>query len=188
MNDKIIEVTSGSNSGRDLDVYLKKDTTNVVIVPSENVKFIAGILTRLNSVLNSNSRASKMRIIVFGLEDWNRFEDLDVLAKNRLNQHYASYRFVDYNEGRGLNFVRAYRARFGTDPSLFSTQGFDVGLYFMGALHLYGKNFGPHLKDMQIDLVQNEFKFQPIAENGGQENVRVCVAMYDNFKLIQMSN
>lgn len=187
MNDKIIEVTSGSNSGRDMDVFLRKDTTNIVIVPSENVKFIAGILTRLNSVLNSNSRASKMRIIVFGLEDWNRFEDLDVLAKNRLNQHYASYRFVDYNQGRGLNFVRAYRARFGTDPSLFSTQGFDVGLYFMGALHLYGKNFEPRLKDMQIELVQNDFQFQPIAENGGKENVRVCIAMYDNFRLVQMS-
>lgn len=188
MNQQIVEVTSGSNSGRDMDVFIKKDTTNIIIVPSENIKFVAGIMMRLNSVMNSNGRASKMRIIVFGIEDWNRYEDLDVQHKNRLYQHYATYRFVDYNQGKGLTFVKAYRNRFGTDPTLYSTQGFDVGMYFLGALHLYGKNFDPYLKNYQIELVQNDFDFQPIADGSGRENMRVCIAMYRNYKLVKMSN
>jgi len=188
MNPQIVEVTSGSNSGKDMDVYIKKDTTNIIIVPSENIKFVAGIMMRLNSVMNSNGRASKMRIIVFGIEDWNRYEDLDVQHKNRLYQHYATYRFVDYNKAKGLTFVKAYRNRFGTDPTLYSTQGFDVGMYFLGALHLYGKNFDPFLKNYQIELVQNDFDFQPVADGSGRENMRVCIAMYRNYKLVQMSN
>jgi len=188
MNPQIVEVTSGGNSGKDMDVYIKKDTTNIIIVPSENIKFVAGIMMRLNSVINSNGRASKMRIVVFGIEDWNRYEDLDVQHKNRLYQHYASYRFVDYNQGKGLTFVKAFRNRFGTDPTLYSTQGFDVGMYFLGALHLYGKNFNPFLKNYQIELVQNDFDFQPVADGSGSENMRVCIAMYRNYKLVQMSN
>jgi len=187
MNNQIIEVTSGSNSGKDIDVFIRKDTTNIVIVPSENIKFVAGIMMRLNSVMNSNGRSSRMRIIVFGIEDWNRYEDLDVQHKNRLNQHYATYRFVDYNQGKGLTFVKAYRNRFGTDPTLYSTQGFDVGMYFLGALHLYGKNFHPYLKNYEVELVQNDFDFQPVADGSGKENMRVCIAMYRNYKLVQMS-
>jgi len=105
-----------------------------------------------------------------------------------LYQHYATYRFVDYNKGKGLTFVKAYRNRFGTDPTLYSTQGFDVGMYFLGALHLYGKNFDPFLKNYQIELVQNDFDFQPVADGSGRENMRVCIAMYRNYKLVQMSN
>ena len=187
MNSQIIEVTSGGSSGRSLDAFIRKDTTNVIIVPSENIKFVAGIMTQLNSVMNSNYRSSNMRIIVFGIEDWNRYEDLDVLHKNRLNQHYATYRFVDYNQGRGLDFVKAYRSKYGIDPTLYSTQGFDIGLYFLGALHLYGKNFDPHLGNFQVELVQNDFKFEPVADGSGRENTRVCVAMYRDYKLVQVS-
>lgn len=187
MNDHIIEVSPGSNSGRDLETYIKKDTINVVLVPSENIKFVAGIMTRLNSVMNNNYRSSKMKVIVFGIEDWNRYEDLDVMHKNRLYQHYATYRFADLNEGQGLEFVKAYRKRFGTDPTLFSTQGFDVGLYFLGALHLYGTEFGPFLQNYQVDLVQNDFKFRTVADGSGNENIRVAIVMYNDYKLVQVT-
>ncbi|MBI3135705.1 MAG: LysM peptidoglycan-binding domain-containing protein [Bacteroidetes bacterium] len=187
MNDHIIEVSAGSNSGRDLDTYIRKDTVNIVLVPSENIKFVAGIMTRLNSVMNSNYRSSHMKLIVFGIEDWNKYEDLDVMHKNRLSQHYATYRFVDMNEGRGLEFVKAYRNRFGTDPTVFSAQGFDIGLYFLGALHLYGTQFDPFLKNYEVDLVQNDFKFQTVADGSGKENMRVAVVMYNNYKLMQLT-
>lgn len=187
MNDHIIEVTPGSTSGRDLEAYIKKDTVNIVLVPSENIKFVAGIMGRLNSVMNSNYRSSAMKIIIFGIEDWNRYQDLDMMHRNKLYQHYATYRYVDYNSGRGLDFVRAYRKRFGTDPTVFSSQGFDVGMYFMGALHLYGKNFDPYLKNYDIDLVQNDFHFETVIEGSGRENKRVCIVKYSDYSLIQVS-
>ena len=187
MNDHIIEVSAGSNTGRDIDAYIKKDTINIVLVPSENIKFVAGIMTRLNSVMNSNYRSSNMKVIVFGIEDWNRYEDLDVMHKNKLYQHYATYRFVDMNEGHGLQFVKAYRKRFGTDPTVFSAQGFDIGLYFLGALHLYGTQFDPFLKNYQVDLVQNDFEFQTVADGSGKENMKVAVVMYNNYKLVKMT-
>lgn len=187
MNGQIVEVTAGSTSGRDLDSYIKKDTINIVLVPSENIKFVSGIMTRLNSVMNSNYRSTNMKIIVFGIEDWNKYEDLDVTHKNRLYQHYATYRFADLNKGQGLDFVKAYRSRYGTDPTIYSTQGFDIGLYFLGALHLYGTEFDPFLKNYEIDLVQNNFSFAPVSEGSGRENTHVKVVMYSNYELVELS-
>lgn len=188
MNDHIIEVSPGSTSGRDIESYIKKDTINIVLVPSENIKFVAGIMGRLNSVMNNNYRSSNLKIIIFGVEDWNRYQDLDMMHRNKLYQHYATYRFVDYNSGKGLEFVRAYRNRYGTDPTLFSSQGFDLGLYFLGALHLYGKNFDPFLKDYEVDLIQNDFHFESVVEGSGKENKRVCIVKYSDYSLVQVSD
>ncbi|MBK8924651.1 MAG: LysM peptidoglycan-binding domain-containing protein [Crocinitomicaceae bacterium] len=188
MNDHIIEVLSGSNSGRDLETYIKKDTINVVLVPSENIKFVAGVFSRLNSVMNSNYRSTKMKIIIFGIQDWNKYDDVDMAYRNRLLQHYSSYRFVDYNQGQGKEFVKAFRKRFGTDPTVFATQGFDIGMYFLGALHLYGKNFDPFLSGCEIELVQNRFVFKPVAEGSGKENVRTCVVKYQDYELYKLAD
>lgn len=187
MNNHIVEVSQGSNSGKDIQAYIKTDTVNIVLVPSENIKFVAGVMTRLNSVLNNSYRSKNLKIIIFGIEDWNRYQDLDMSQRNKLNQHYATYRFVDYNSGKGLEFVKAYRKRYGTDPTIFSAQGFDIGLYFMGALHLYGKNFDPYLANYEIELIQNDFKFETVADGSGKENIKVAVVAYNNYSLIKLT-
>ncbi len=185
-NTKIIEVNLGSKSGRELNGFINKDTANIFIIPSVNVKFVSGAMMRLNSLLNLNPYAKNLRVTAYGLEDWNQYDDLDVMHRVRLNQHYASYRYVDYNKGSGLDFVKAYRARYGVDPTVYATQGFDIGLYFMGAMHLYGTNFEPYLGNYKVDLIQNDFNFLPVAQNSGRENSRVCMVMYSDYKLVPL--
>ncbi|MBD3637323.1 MAG: LysM peptidoglycan-binding domain-containing protein [Crocinitomicaceae bacterium] len=186
-NTQIVELEPGSSSGRDLNVHMKKDTTNVVIVPSNDVRFVTGALNRLNKVMNLNPYAKNLKIVVFGFEDWNKYDDIDVLHRNRLNQHYSTYRFVDYNRGCGLDFVRAFRSHNGTDPTVYSSQGFDVGMYFLSALYLKGTGFQSGLSNYQIKLVQNNFKFNPIAVGSGFENMSVSVIRYQDFELIDCS-
>lgn len=186
MHGQIIEVNPGSTSGRDLETFIRKDTVNVILVPSENIKFVAGMMGRLNSVLNNNYRSSNMSLIIFGIEDWNRYQDLDMMHRNKLNQHYATYRYVDYNKEKGLDFLKSFRYHYGTDPTIFSTQGFDVGLYFMGALHLYGTNFHPYLNNYEIELIQNDFAFSQITAESGYENVNVSIVRYSSYTLQKM--
>lgn len=186
-NDAIVELGLGSSGGRDLNGYMKKDTTNVVIVPSSDVKFVTSALNRLNKVMNLNPYAKNLRIVVFGFEDWNKYNDIDVLHRNRLNQHYATYRFVDYNIGRGKEFVRSFRAHTGVDPTVYSSQGFDIGMYFLSALYLNGTNIENNISNYHIELVQNNFKFNSIAEGSGFENVSVSIVKYLDFELIECS-
>lgn len=183
-NASIVELSLGSSSGRDLNASMKKDTTNIVIIPSNDVKFVTGAMNRLNKVMNMNPYAKKMRIVAFGFEDWNKYNDIDILHRNRLNQHYSSYRFVDYNRNKGLEFVRAYRSYSGVDPTVYSSQGFDIGMYFLSALYLHGTNFEYALSQHDLSLVQNDFEFQPIASGSGYENMNVKIVQYNDFELI----
>ncbi|MEO9532999.1 MAG: LysM peptidoglycan-binding domain-containing protein [Crocinitomicaceae bacterium] len=183
-NSMISELSLGSSSGRDLNGQLKKDTVNVVIVPSNDVKFVTGALNRLNKVLNFNPYAKKMKIIVFGFEDWNKFDDIDILHRNRMNQHYATYRFVDYNLEKNLGFVKHFRGVNGTDPTVYSSQGFDVGMYFLSALKLYGVNFQSASEVHQLSLIQNNFDFKRISPESGFENKDARIIQYKSFQLI----
>ena len=122
---------------------------------------------------------------MFGFEDWNKYDDIDVLQRNRLNEHYATYRFVDYNKERGLDFVKDFRSHTGVDPTVYSTQGFDVGMYFLSALYLYGTNFENNIAKYAMDLVQNYFEFYPIASGSGYENTSVSIVRYHDFELIE---
>src|SRR5690606_21333811 len=126
-----------------------------------------------------------LRIIVFGFEDWNKYDDVEVLQRNRLNQHYATYRFVDYNIGRGLELVKSFRAFTGVDPTVYSTQGFDIGMYFLSALYLHGTNFENNIENHRMQLVQNDFQFEIIAKGSGYENVNVSIVRYDQFELME---
>jgi LysM repeat protein len=185
-NLKIVEASQGSTSGRELNAYVKSDTVNVFIIPSNDLTFVSGAMSRLNKVMNLNPYKSDFKVVTFGLEEWNKFEDLDVKYRNRLNQHYASYRYVDYNDPEGVEFVKAYRSHNGVDPNVYATQGFDIGMYFVSSLYLYGTNFDSALDFYRMNLVQNNFSFQPILPQSGQENQRVCIIKYDNYKLVPM--
>lgn len=185
-NVSIVETGQGSSSGRDLNNILKKDTTNVFIIPSTNLTFVSGAMGRLNKMLNMNPYAKNLNVIAFGLEDWNKYEDLDVKYRNRTNQHYASYRYLDFKSEKGVALIRAFRNAYGTDPNLYSTQGFDFGMYFLSALHLYGTNFDLSIGQHRMELVQNDFMFRTIQPGSGRENQRVCIVKYDNYKLVRM--
>jgi len=183
-NTKITELSWGSSGGRDLSAQLKKDTANIVLIPSNDVKFVSGAMNRLNKVMNLNPYAKKMRVVAFGFEDWNKFDDIDVLHRNRLNQHFSTYRFVDYNQTSMVPFLQSFRKQTGVDPTIYSAQGFDVAYYFLSALELYGVNFEQQLQNHQIDLIQNDFSFKPILEGSGYENSKVSIVKYENFEFV----
>jgi LysM repeat protein len=185
-NKKIVEIGLGSSGGREMNTYIKKDTVNIVIVPSDDIKFVSGAMNRMNKVMNLNPYAKGLKVVAFGFEDWNKFNDLDILHRNRMYQHYSSYRYVDYNSDKGIEFIRAYRHQYGLDPNVYSVQGFDVGMYFMSALHLYGVNFDQQIENHQMDLIQNDFQFESLEAGSGRENKRVCIVKYDNYQLYQL--
>ncbi len=188
LNSNIIELSLGSSGGREMNLKLRKDTVNVVIVPSTDLKFVAGVFTRLNNILNINTYAKNMKIIVFGLEDWNKFSDLDLAHKMRLHQHYASYRYLDYDAYEAKKMFLSFRHKFSTDPDVYGVQGFDVGFYFLSTLYLYGVNFDNYIEKYQIKTVQNEFYFPQNAENNGKENHHVYIIEYADYQLLKKAS
>ncbi|MFD1551302.1 amino acid ABC transporter substrate-binding protein [Putridiphycobacter roseus] len=179
----LVEINMVSSSGKEFNYKLRKDTVNIVIVPSTDVTFVTSVFTQLNNFLNSNTYAKNLKVIVCGLEDWNKIDDIDMKHRMRTQQHYASYRFLneDSNEVNNLNIV--YRKKYGIDPTVSGVQGFDIGYYFLSALYLYGENFDNYLAQHQLDLVQNNFEFSAVTPMDGKENIAVCIIAYKNYNL-----
>lgn len=175
----------GSSGGRELNASLKKDTVNIVVVPSTDLKFITGAMVRLNNVLNMNPYAKKMKIIVFGYEDWNNMDDIDLNHRMRMHQHYASYRFLSEDSVTTNQLYRSFRNKYDTDPDIYGVQGFDVGYYFLSAMYLYGQNYPAFLYDYHPALIQNDFQFDPSDKLNGKENQKTMVVEYLNYELIQ---
>lgn len=183
MSSKITELKIGDGGGRDINVHLRKDTVNVVIVPSTDVKFVTDMFTRLNNVLNLNTYSKDMKIVVFGLEDWNKMNDIDLKHRVRLNQCYATYRFTDYEAPKTTAMIKAYRMKYRTDPNVYGIQGFDVGYYFLSALYLYGENFNSYLNEYKIETIQNDFLFENNEVGDGLENSSIKIVQYSNYDL-----
>ena len=183
MTPKIQELTLTSN-WRDINSKLRKDTVNVIIVPSTNLKFVAGVLVALNKVLNNNPYAKNMKIVVFGLEEWNKFDDLDLKHRMRLNQHYASYRYIDYQAEKTKKMMLSYRHKYATDPQVYGVQGFDVGYYFLSTLYLNGVNFESNIENYNIQTIQNDFYFPKNLDRNGRENHTVFIVKYHNYELV----
>lgn len=186
-NVKVIETSVGSSGGKELNALMRSDTTNIIVIPSTNLTFVSGAMSRLNKVINMNPYAKKMKIIAFGLEEWNKFDDLDIKYRNKTYQHYASYRFMDYETEESIRFIKAFRGAYGTDPNVYSCQGFDYGMYFLSALHLYGTNFDMSIGQHHMNLTQNSFKFRVTQQGSGRENQQVYMVKYDNYRLYLMN-
>lgn len=180
---KLQKIELGSSSGRDLNLKLRKDTVNIIIVPSTDVVFVTSVFRRVNNVLNMNVYSKRMKVVVFGLEDWNRISEIDVKHRERTNQHYVSYRFIDYENLDTKKFILNFRSKYGTEPQKYDFQGFDVGYYFLSALYLYGSNFDSYLNQHKIDLIQNSFEFESVSNQDGKENTATCVVKYEDYQL-----
>lgn len=183
MSSKIVVLNIGDSGGRDINVRLRKDTVNVIIVPSTDVKFVTDIFIRLNNVLNLNTYSKNMSVVVFGLEDWNKMNDIDLKHRVRLKQCYATYRFTDYESSKTTTLIKSYRKKYGTDPDVFGIQGFDVGYYFLSALYLYGENFTSYIDEYKLETIQNDFLFKNNTTGDGIENSSIKIIQYSNYDL-----
>ncbi len=147
--------------------YLKHDSANVVIVPSEQRIFTTDMVTRLNTW------ADRYNLTVIGTSAWERYPNIELDYYHTLKIHYHSTAFVDYERSRIKHFIRKYRSIYHEDPSHYSFQGYDVMHYFLTTLKKYGPQFQACI-DSNYEGLQCDFKFKrvrfPIVDNNSNES------------------
>lgn len=167
------EVTLGSSSGRDISSYVKKDMVNIFIVPSKNRVFAANFMTAMNKVRNISKTYEEADIRVYGMRDWDNFDEIKLDYKRRLNLHYPSAVSLNFEEDEVQQFIELFRAKYGTDPDKYAMQGFDVTMDFIRRNFL--KDNRPH------EGVINDFHYSTVGNQNGFENRNVFVVRYNNF-------
>ncbi len=164
--------------------YLNMTGTNVLIVPSRNIGYVSSFLTDLNKVKNDQGMRD-VKFVVFGVEEWKKFKQIDYEYINDFHVHLSSSKYVDYSSAKTIDFIKRFRTKYQNDPGLYSFMGFDVMMQHLAGLLHFGKGFASRLNYIQLDHLHTAFNYEIVGEGSGYENQQVFILAYEDYKLIR---
>ncbi|MEI6765433.1 MAG: LysM peptidoglycan-binding domain-containing protein [Bacteroidota bacterium] len=172
-----IEVNYSIDGMAGISKSLSKDNPNIIISIVDGEAFLN------NYIRNLSELASTYPIVVFGTRNWESYSSLEGEYIMNIKLHICTNTFIDYKKQNVRNFVLNYRNSYNAEPDTFAFRGYDVTMYFMGALMKYGKNFEKCLADYHPDLLQGKYSFKIEGENGWENNV-ISIYRYENYRLL----
>jgi len=156
---------------------------NIIFVPSDNEAFVSDFLSHLFALTTYYGYNVK----VYGFPKWQRFKNVPIEYYYKLNLHLFTQTYLDYVNPEVVNFITTYRFYYKTEPSQFSFQGYDTGIFFFNALKKYGKDFRYCIPNLKMDLLQSDYEFNQISRTGGFENKSTFLIQYSkDFDVIKI--
>lgn len=151
---------------------------NLVIIPTRERGLVSNTIRQLNSIYEEV--VSDYEITICGFPDVLRFENLDLEYLHNLEFHTFLTSYIDYENQDVKDFILRYRQTFMAEPSQFSFQAYDIGLYFFQVLQKGGADFQDCIENYPFNnQLQNEFEFRQTDYFSGFENQHVYVLKYD---------
>ncbi len=153
---------------------------NVVVVPSNNQADVTSFINKLNS-LEINAK-----VVLFGLQSWLYFDNLDIEYLNKFSLHLVTNNYIDYTNELTSGFVKQYSARFKSDPAIYAFSGYDLTKCFGSALQQYGNGFLADLTNHSYQGVAAKYVFVKSTINtSGYENKHTFVLKYSDYELVK---
>ncbi len=159
--------------------FLSSTKVNVLVIPSNSQAYITDLLRALNTLLD------KYQIVVFGMQSWSGFSNLDYEYLDKLQLHYAVNSFVSYDDQNTVNFIKNFRILTSTEPATYAFQGYDAGLFYFTALREYGINFQKRITRLKTSGTQSAIDLYQTSPESGCENKAVNLVMIQDFKLVR---
>ncbi|MCX6257915.1 MAG: LysM peptidoglycan-binding domain-containing protein [Bacteroidia bacterium] len=178
--DKTIQM--GNESNQKVMATIKKQlsstTGNLIVIPSSDAAYVTEIINQLNNINGENG--DLFNLTVCGFPNWQKIDNIEIESLHNLQLITLSSNYIDYSLAEVKQSVLKYRNQFSAEPSQYSFQGFDVGMFFFSALKKYGRNFGDCLQESGKPFhgLQTDFSFKRIGKSGGFENQSIPVIQY----------
>lgn len=154
---------------------------NIVLFFSLNQVKVIDLSSRLY-----NSQDS-YRIILGGLQEWNKFENIDFKFLSELHFTYSSSVSTDFDSPNSKSFQRKFRDEFKGEPTFYAFQGFDITLYFTKMIAELGKNFSDCLgQQNELCGLNSCYKFRSVGEGKGFSNSYYNVLQMRDFKAVKL--
>jgi LysM repeat protein/ABC-type branched-subunit amino acid transport system substrate-binding protein len=162
-----------------VQLMLHATKVNVVVLPSNNQSYVSDFVSKLNVLRD------KYNIVLFGLQSWNNYDNMDFEYLNNLSLHIPSNTYIDYENNVTKRFVKKYRDDYKTEPELYAFQGFDATFYFVSLLKKYGTSFLKNLPENTYQGIEANFNFLQHPPASGLENKGVFILKYKEYKLVK---
>lgn len=174
-------------STKTIESILRSDKVNVLIIPSNDFAYISSTLSNLNKFL-ARSYHKNYKVVVFGTDEWAKYDQIDITHKLRSNVHIPAPTFVDFDTIHVHKTIRSFRNRFHTDPDKYALMGFDLAYYWLAGYATEGLDFANNVQNYDIKMNQTRFNFQKMNSSSGCLNKSVYILKYENYKLIPQPN
>jgi LysM repeat protein len=170
-------ISWGTGGIATLNSSLSKEKRNFIFVPTASQIFATELVNSLSGLHES------YMVSIGGMENWLKYENIDIAYFNRFNLHVIKGGFVD-NENRATqNFQKEYVKKFSTYPGNYAISGFETILYFLENLNKNGKSFFQQNMEPSYNNIYVNFRFLKTGPESGFENTACTILYYKEFLL-----
>ncbi|MBE6226905.1 MAG: LysM peptidoglycan-binding domain-containing protein [Bacteroidales bacterium] len=141
------------------------ENEHIALVPSNSEAFVSDVVRNLDLC-----RKPGANITLFGLPKWRNFETINVELFHKLKLHISLPYFVDYSNQQTIRFLQQYRALYGTEPTPYAYQGYDITKYILKEMALYGNSFVHSTELEHARMLQSDFRLKKDSEQSGLKN------------------
>lgn len=165
-----------------VDSLIQPNAENIVMAFSRDESYVSRL------VLHLEKKNSKQRVVtLFGLNEWQDFENIEVEYFQNLNLHLPVDLFVDYSRQEVKNFLAKFRDKYLAEPDKYSYLGYDVTMYYLQMLNKFGKTFYQRPETIHATGLQSSFDFKKVGTEGGLENQNTFILNYNDYRLVKVN-
>ncbi|NLZ94756.1 MAG: LysM peptidoglycan-binding domain-containing protein [Bacteroidales bacterium] len=184
---KSIPISDSMNE--DLISLLDETKDNILIPASGDIGVLGEVLGTLNEL---KKESPEFNIDLFGYPEWQTYE-YNYLKDFHNHGTYIYSSFYVNRNGRETvsfreNFSKWYKKDLQKTYPQYAMLGYDTGLFFLTALHKYGRNFETKLNSISVNTVQFAFNFERANNWSGFINTGLYLVNYDTNSRIIKSN
>ena len=163
----------------DINAFLSSTKPNLIVPMSSSLE----ILNKIKGPLRVLTESKPTNYItLFGYPEWQRYTDECLEDFYMLNTHIYSSFFANsmspdiqqfnakYTYWFNKNMIQAY-------PK-YAMLGYDIGMFFISAIHSFGANFENNIRQVNYDSLQYGFNFERVNNWGGFINTNLYMVRY----------
>jgi len=180
LRDSALVAKPGRRELGDLVSKLDANRLNVLLAPGEDVEYVTTLVSKLKPL------ASKYKIMLVGLETWQKMETVATTDLELLGFHFAAASFADPDDAAVQAFTRAFRERYRNDVDEYALLGFDVTMASVKAL----SDGGPGgLMDRMANSAQSPlhmgFRMTRTGPENGYRNEYAVMLKQEDLRLVR---
>ena len=183
------DLTYNANTfSSDINALLSPTKPNVFVPLSSSIEALNKIRGPLRALADSKP---SNQITLFGYPEWQKYTEDCLEDFYALNTHIYTSFFANtlspemqkfnarYAYWYNKNMIQAYPR--------YAILGYDIGMYFISAFHLFGANFENSLRKFNHDSLQYGFHFERVNNWGGFINTNLYIVRFQKDYTITRS-
>ena len=167
----------------DIRSSLSASKPNLIVPSSSSIETLDKIRGPLRSLLETRSAT---QITLFGYPEWQKYTD--EVNNNYLEDFYAlnTHFFPSFYANNLSSEIPQFKVKYmywynknmiNSYPK-YALLGYDIGMFFISAIHSFGSNFENNIRQVNYKTLQNGFRFERVNNWGGFMNTNLYMVNY----------